>query len=221
MSKGPAKKIAVVLSGCGNKDGTEITEAVSLMIGLSAAGADIQYFAPDLDITAQNFLTGQPLAEKRNLMSESARITRSQIKDLKELRADDFDGLAFPGGFGAALHLSTWAKKGSQCTVLPEVEKTILDFHRQSKPIAAICIAPTLLAKVLGSKGVTLTIGNDVETSAEIKKTGALPVDCPVDDFITDREHKVITTPAYMYNAQPHQVFQGISGLVKEFIEMA
>jgi len=216
-----SKKIAVILSGCGNKDGSEITEAVSLIISLSTAGAEITYFAPNQEFTPKNFLTNEPLNEKRNLMVEAARISRSQMRDLKELHAQDFDGLAFPGGYGAALHLSNWAEAGAKCQVHPQVEKAILDFYRQSKPIAAICIAPTLIAKVLGHYQVTVTIGTDPETSKEIAKTGAHHEHCPVTDYITDREHKVITTPAYMHEAKPHEVFQGISGLVKEFIEMA
>lgn len=217
-----SKKIAVILSGCGNKDGSEITEAVSLIISLSSAGAQMTFFAPNQEFTPKNFLTNEPLKEKRNLMTEAARITRSQMQDLKSLNANEFDGLAFPGGFGAALYLCNWAEAGSKCQVHPDVEKAILDFYNQSKPIAAICIAPVLVAKVLGSHSVTVTLGNDPETIKEIEKTGAQHEICPVTDYITDREHKVITTPAYMYGeAKPHQVFQGISGLVKEFIEMA
>lgn len=217
----PMKKIAVVLSGSGNKDGTEITEAVSLIISLSKADADIKYFAPDTNFPAKNFLTNEVLKEPRNAMLESARISRSQIEDLKNLKADDFDALALPGGYGAALNLSTWAELGAKCSVLPELVKAIKAFHQQSKPIAAICIAPVILAKVLGEHQITITVGNDPETISEVQKTGAHHEVCPVEDYITDREHKIITTPAYMYNAKPHQVFAGISALVQELIEMA
>lgn len=217
-----AKKVAVVLAGCGNKDGTEITEAVSLIIALSQAGVDLTFFAPDVLFTPKNFLTNEPQTETRNLMLEAARITRSSIEPLDNLNAAKFDGLALPGGFGAALHLSTWATQGAKCTVLPALEKAIKDFHAQSKPIAAICIAPTILARVLGGKKVSLTIGNDAETAAEIAKTGAQHETCPVDDYITDRLHKIITTPAYMYgDAKPHQIWAGVSGLAREFVEMA
>ena len=216
------RKIAVVLSGCGNKDGAEITEAVSLIVALSEAGAKVQFFAPNLEITPKNFLTNSALPEKRNLMVEASRITRGEISDLKDLDAKSFDGVAFPGGFGAALHLCNWAEKGADCQVLPDLERVIREFHSQSKPIAAICIAPVLVAKVLGSKHPTLTLGNDPATKLEVEKTGAIHEDCPVTDYITDREHKIITTPAYMYDeAKPHQIFRGIFGLVKEFIEMA
>lgn len=215
------KKIAVILSGCGNKDGAEIQEAVSLIINLSQLGADVTYFAPNAEFSAKNFLTNQTTNEKRNVMLESARITRSQMKDLATLNANDFDAIALPGGFGAALNLSTWASAGAKCTVNADLEKALLAFHTQSKPIAAICIAPAIVAKVLGKFKVTLTIGDDAETAAEIQKTGAIHEACPVDDYVTDREHKVITTPAYMYDAKPHEVFAGITALCKELIEMA
>lgn len=216
------KSIAVVLSGCGNKDGSEITEAVSLIIALNKMGAKLEYFAPDIDFTAKNFLNNQPLNEKRNVMMESARITRSHIKPLSDLNPDQFDGLALPGGYGAALHLCNWAAKGAACEVRPELQSAIEKFYKQSKPIAAICIAPVIIAKVLGKHRVTVTIGDDKETEMEIQKTGAVHEYCPVDDFITDRSCKVITTPAYMYDdAKPDQVFTGISGLAKELIEMA
>lgn len=216
------KKIAVVLSGCGYKDGAEITESVSLLIALSQRGAKTFCFAPDKEFPAVNTLTNVPLSHARNAMAEAARIARSEIQDLKDLKAQDYDGLAFIGGYGAAKNLCDWASKGSHCHVLPEVENAIKAFHLQSKPIAAICISPVIVAKVLGSEKVTVTIGNDKETIAEILKTGANHEICPVDDYVTDRETKVITTPAYMYgSAKPHEVFQGISGLAQELVEMA
>ena len=216
-----AKKIAVVLSGCGNQDGTEITEAVALIVGLSQAGAELSFFAPSIDLSVKNFLTGQPTGEKRNVMLESARITRGKIQDLSLLKPDQFDGLALPGGFGAALNLSTWATEGARCQVLPDLEKALKEFHSQSKPIAAICIAPAIVARVLGTKKIALTVGAESETSQEIEKTGAHHEVCPVTDYITDRLNKIISTPAYMYDgARPHEVFKGISGLVGEFVEM-
>lgn len=180
------------------------------------------FFAPNSEVEAKNFLTNQPLSDKRNMMLEAARITRSQIKDILELKATDFDGLAFPGGYGAALHLCNWASKGSACEVHPEVSRVIRDFYKSSLPIAAICIAPVLVAKVLGSEGITVTLGNDPETMQEVRKTGAHVEECPVEDYISDRNHKIITTPAYMYDkATPAQVFTGIQGLAHELLEMA
>lgn len=216
------KKIAVVLSGCGFLDGSEITESVSLLIALNQAGAQVTCFAPNMEITATDHLTKQPLPEKRNLLSEAARIARGEIKDLQSLDVKDFDAMAFPGGFGAAKNLCNWAEKGAKCEVNPEVKRVILDFFNASKPIGAICIAPVIIARVLGDKKVTVTIGDDSETAAEIQKTGAQHEECPVDDYITDRECKVVTTPAYMYDkAKPNEVFAGIFGLAHELVEWA
>lgn len=215
------KKIAVVLSGCGNKDGSEITEAVSVLIALANEGAETSCFSLDKDVDSMNYLTNTT-SEPRNILIESARIARSKIANITELRSDAYDALIFPGGMGAALNLSDWGKKGAQCKVESQVERVIKEFHRQNKPLGAICIAPVLLAKVLGSEEITVTIGIDAETSSEIEKTGANHEDCAVDDYVTDRSHKIVTTPAYMYNdAKPNQVFAGICGLVKEIVEMA
>lgn len=216
------KKIAVVLSGCGHLDGSEITESVSLLIALHQAGADVSCFAPDIEIPVTNHVDGNTQTEKRRLLVEAARIARGNIQSLDKLQMKDFDALAFPGGYGAAKNLSNWAEKGAKCDVNPDVKRVILEFHGASKPIAACCIAPVLLARVLGDKKVTVTIGEDPETAAEIKKTGAQHEDCPVDDYITDREGKIVTTPAYMYgDAKPNEVFKGIFGLAHELVEWA
>jgi enhancing lycopene biosynthesis protein 2 len=216
------KKIAVVLSGCGYLDGAEITESVSLFIALNQAGAEVSCFAPDIELDEFDHISKSPTGSKRNVLKESARIARSEVKSLADLHAKDFDGLAFPGGFGAAKNLSNWAEKGAACEVNADVKRVILEFFEASKPIGACCIAPVLLAKVLGKKKVTLTIGDDAATAAEIQKTGAIHEECPVDDYITDRETKVVTTPAYMYgNAKPNEVFAGIFGLAHELVEWA
>lgn len=216
------KKVAVVLSGCGFKDGSEIAEAVSLLVGLNQAGAEVSCFAPDIQIPVTDHLTGKPSGETRSLLAESARIARGHIKSLDKLHAKDFDAVAFPGGYGAAKNLCNWAEKGAQCEVNPEVKRVILDFYNSSKPIGALCIAPVVVAKVLGDKKVTVTIGDDAETAAEIQKTGAIHEECPVNDYITDRESKVVTTPAYMYgDAKPNEVFAGIFGLAHELVEWA
>ncbi|UOE99881.1 isoprenoid biosynthesis glyoxalase ElbB [Bdellovibrio reynosensis] len=216
------KKIAVVFSGCGHLDGSEITESVSLLIALHQAGADVHCFAPDLEVPAMNHVAKQPSNEKRNILTESARIARGQITALDKLVTKEFDAVVFPGGYGAAKNLSNWAEKGAKCEVHPEVQRVIKEFHAESKPIGALCIAPVLLARVLGDKKITVTVGENGETSAEIQKTGAIHEECPVDDYITDRESKIVTTPAYMYgDAKPNEVFQGIFGLAHEIVEWA
>jgi enhancing lycopene biosynthesis protein 2 len=215
------KQIALILSGCGFQDGSEITETVSALIALSQCQAQVHAFAPDKTFSSVDHLNAENSGD-RNVLTESARIVRGKIRALSHLNPEDFDGLVIPGGFGAALHLCTWASEGADCKVLPDMVRILTEFHSQSKPIGAICIAPALVAKVLGHHELTLTIGEDEETAQEIQKTGAIHEPCVVSDYITDRENKVVTTPAYMYDqAQPDEVFTGISGLVKELVEMA
>lgn len=219
---GMKKRVAVVLSGCGNLDGSEIQESVSVLIALSELGADVQCFAPDQEFQVKNFLTKKQTGETRNLLLESARIARSDIKKLNLLNVKDFDALVFPGGYGAANNLSTFGTHGADAKILPEVEQNIRLFHAESKPIGAICIAPVLIALSLGKQGVMVTVGEKCEASGQIEKTGAQHMICAVDDFITDREHKIVTTPAYMYDdATPFQVFKGIRKAMQELYEMA
>lgn len=214
------KKIAVVLSGCGFKDGSEITEAVSAIVVLSKLKAEVEFYSVNLDVPAVDHFSGVTTGT-RNTLSESARIARGRIKDLTHLKSKDFDGVVFPGGNGAASNLSSWSTDGANCKVHPEVWRTLVDFYDQEKPICAFCIAPALVARVLGEHQIEVTIGNDPEIAKEIERTGATHVTCKVDDFVTDRRHKIISTPAYMYEADPHEVYRGIKGAIKEFIEMA
>jgi enhancing lycopene biosynthesis protein 2 len=217
------KKIAVVLSGCGFLDGSEITEAISVLISLSELGAEVSCFAPDQEFPAAHYVhQSDGAASTRNALEESARIARKHVSPLTSLNEADFDAIVFPGGFGAAKNLSSWATAGAKTPVLTEVRKAIVAFHRASKPIGAICIAPVLVARVLGAEHPEVTIGDDAETAAEIEKTGAKHTKCAVDDYVSDRDHKILTTPAYMYGeAKPHAVFTGIRRMLTELVEMA
>lgn len=216
------KKIAIILSGCGNKDGSEITEAVSLVVAISKLNAEYRFFAPNIEMKPQNYITNGLMAGERNILIESARIARGHIQDINELNSNDFDALAFPGGYGAAEYLCNWSTKGANCEVLPAIKRAIVEFNSQKKPIAAICIAPVLLARVLGLSNITLTIGNDKETIVEIQKTGVRHESCTVENCIVDFENKIITTPAYMFDeATPYEVFQGVSKLALHLVGLA
>lgn len=216
------KKIAVVLSGSGYLDGSEITEAVSTLICLSELGATVQCFAPDVDFQVVNHLDKSETSEKRNALVESARLARSEVKDIKLLNEKDFDAVVFPGGFGAAKTLSDWEKLGSEAYINKDVSRVIRKFHKAIKPIGAICISPVLVAKVLSEENVTVTVGNDEQTIGEIVKTGTNHSKCAVNDYISDRDHKVLTTPSYMFeNATPAEVFTGIRRMLVELVEMS
>jgi enhancing lycopene biosynthesis protein 2 len=215
-------KIGVLLSGCGVYDGSEIHEAVITLLELDRAGAEVICMAPNIDqYDVVNHLTGKPSNEKRNVLVESARIARGEIKDLKDIRASDLDGLIIPGGFGAAKNLSTYAIKGKDAEVNPEVSRILKDMIAAGKPVGAICIAPATLTKALGEKQPEVTIGHDSVTAENIEAMGGKHKICTVDMIHLDKNNKVVTTPAYMLGPGIKDVAVGIEKLVKKVLELA
>lgn len=211
------KKFAIVISGCGVQDGAEIHESVMAMLAVDMAGCFYQLFAPDmLQLRVVNHLTGREVDEKRNVLVESARIARGNIKPLSEYRAADYDALLFPGGFGAALNLSTYGRDGASMKVNSEVERAVKDAYSQKKVIGAMCIAPVVVAKILG-KGM-LTIGSDRGTAADIENFGAKHQSSGKGEVSIDLENKIFTTPCYMLSSSIKDIFVGATNLVNEMV---
>ncbi len=214
-------KIGVLLSGCGVNDGSEIHEAVITMLTLDKAGAETVCMAPDVDqFDVVNHLTGEATGEKRNVLVESARIARGNIKDISKVRAADIDGLIIPGGFGAAKNLSNFAVKGKDAVVNEEVSRLLKDMVSAEKPIGAICIAPATLTKALEGKNPEVTIGNDIGTAGAIEAMGGQHKECSVDMIHVDSNNKLVTTPAYMLGPDIKDVAVGIEKLVNKVLEL-
>jgi enhancing lycopene biosynthesis protein 2 len=211
------KKFAVVLSGCGVFDGAEIHEATMTLLAIAQQGATYEIFAPDIDqYHVINHLTHQPMPEKRNVLVESARIARGKIKPLGQFKATDFDALIFPGGFGAAKNLSTVAFDGPDAKVDPDVERAVKAMHAAGKPIGALCIAPAVIARILGN--VEVTIGNDPGTAGAIKKMGGKHVKTTHGEVVVDQKNRIFTTPCYMLDATIVQIHEGASDVVREIL---
>ena len=219
-------KVAVILAGSGRGDGSEIHESVSCLIHLARLGASYQCFAPDLpQADVINHLTGEAAGETRNMLVEAARIARGDIKPITQLRPEDFDAVVFPGGFGAAKNLCTFATDGENCTVIPEVERLVKGFHGAKKPIAMCCIAPVIGAKVLGKArggpGVRVTLGDDAGAAAAVANMGATHIIRKVTEAAADEANRLTTTPAYMYGeANPWEVYQGIGEMIEGMLAM-
>jgi enhancing lycopene biosynthesis protein 2 len=212
-------KFAVILSGCGNKDGAEIHESVLTLWAIHKHGAEFQCFAPDIpQHHVLNFITGDEMNETRNVLVESARIARGCIKNLQEYQAGDYDGLIMPGGLGAAKNLSTFAFDGPHCVVNQDVERAVRDTAAQGKPIGALCIAPAIIAKILGE--VEITIGDDKGAEAAISQMGAKHSKTSHGEIVVDREKKVVSTPCYMLDARVDQIGTGAENLVAAMLEM-
>ena len=214
------KKIAVVLAGSGVYDGAEIHESVLTLLAIARHGAQYQCFAPDIDQAhVINHLTGAEMPETRNVLTEAARIARGNIKSLAEYNASDFDALIFPGGFGVAKNLCSFAFDGVDCTVNAEVENAIRTTIVAEKPLGALCISPVLIAKVLVD--VEVTIGNEEGAANAIESFGGTHVQTTHGEIVYDPKYKLVTTPCYMLDATIEQIANGAENVVSKILELA
>jgi enhancing lycopene biosynthesis protein 2 len=209
------KQVAVVLSGCGYLDGSEIQESVLTLLAVERHGGNYQCFAPQIQQSSVvDHLTNQAMPnETRQVLVEAARIARGDIRDIASANAEDFDAVIFPGGFGVATSISDFATEVENMQIHPAVTKFARNMYVANKQLGFICIAPSLIPKICGT-GISCTIGNDKETAAKLEAMGASHVNCSVDDIVVDAKHKVYSTPAYMLGNSISQVNQGIDKLV-------
>lgn len=215
------KKVAVILSGSGVFDGAEVNEAVLTLLHIAKQGASYQCFAPDIEqMHVVNHLKGEEAAEKRNVLTESARIARGDIKPVSDLDPNEFDALILPGGFGVAKNFCDFAVNGADMIVNEQISKVGKAFAEANKPAGYMCIAPVLLPAIYG-EGVKVTIGNDPDTVAAITKMGGEHVECDVKDIVVDDAHKLVTTPAYMTAQSILDADAGIGKLVDKVLYMA
>ena len=215
------KKIAVILSGSGVFDGTEIHEAVLALHAIEQQGASWHCFAPNIDQHhVINHQTGEEMPENRNVLVEAARIARGNIDDIANLNPADYDAVLLPGGFGAAKNLSDFAFAGAGCEVDPEVLRTCQGFAKEEKPAGFLCIAPALIPVIYGP-GAKGTIGNDPDTAHAFNRMGGEHINCPVDEYVLDQKRRILSTPAYMLASSISEAASGINKLVKELVKLA
>jgi enhancing lycopene biosynthesis protein 2 len=211
------KKFAVILSGSGVYDGSEIHEATLSLYAIMKHGASYEIFAPDIkQHHVINHITGTEMKEERNVLIESARIARGQIKPMSAFKQAEFDALLMPGGFGAAKNLSDFAFKGAEAGVHFEVKNAIQEMNRAGKPIGALCIAPALIALTLDD--VDLTIGNDKDTAEALEKLTAHHIETTHGEVVHDKEANVFTTPCYMLDANIMEIAAGAENIVKAIL---
>ncbi len=212
------KKFAVILCGCGSLDGSEIHESVMTLLAIDRNECTYSIFAPnDNQYHVVNHYTKSATEEKRNMMVEAARIARGDIRPIEECHVEDFDALVFPGGNGAAKNLFTYAFDGKNCTVREDVAKLIKAFHAAHKPIGALCIAPVMIAKVLGD--VTITVGNDEGTIQNVLSFGSKHINTQQTGVIADKQNMVFTTPCYMLPARISDIADCAQNLIDAILE--
>jgi len=212
-------KFAIILSGCGVYDGAEIHESTMAMLAIVRNGGQYDIFAPDVrQHHVINHLNGEEMDEKRNVLIESARIARGNIKPLNEYRAGEYDALIMPGGFGVAKNLCTYAFEGSDFTVDKVVEEALKSTHKAGKPIGALCISPVLLAGVFD--GIDVTIGKDSGTASDIEKLGAIHIETGPGEIVIDNKNRIVTNPCYMLDSTIAEIYDGAENVVRAIIEM-
>lgn len=215
-------KVALILSGCGYLDGSEIHESVLCMLYLAKYHHEVQCFAPDKNQTKViNHLTkNQENITPRNALVESARIARGHVLSLNELKVEDFDACLIPGGMGAVLQFSDFEKKGIHCSVDPKLKEILMAFYKAKKPIGATCIAPILLAKVFeGMASIKMTLGTDPSYEQMLSQLGMRGELAKASDCVIDKEHLIYTTPCYMEPEDLAALSSGIESLVKNFLK--
>lgn len=224
ISKTKMKNIGVILCGCGSMDGSEIHEATFALAAIDELSANYKCFALDKpQARVINFLTGEAVDEKRNQLQEAARIARGQIQNISEIKVQELNALILPGGFGTAFNLCNFATEGAKAQVEPEIAEIIKAFYKAQKPIGAICIAPALLALVLGNDiNPTLTAGNAEDPAGRIfTELGCNVVPCETTDCVIDEKNKIVTTPAYMNAKCISDTRKGIYKLVENVLRIS
>jgi enhancing lycopene biosynthesis protein 2 len=215
----PDMKAAVVLAGCGVKDGAEIHEAVMTLYAIDRNGGTFQIFAPNvMQHHVINHVSGEVMKESRNVMTEAARIARGNIRALTEYRPADYDALIFPGGFGVAKNLCTYAFDGPECHVDRVVEEAIISTHKAGKPIGALCISPVLIARVL--RDVTVTIGTDAHTAADIQSLGGTHENKRLGEVTVDRKNRIVTAACYMLEATISEIARDADEVIRAIKEL-
>lgn len=212
-------KIAIILSGCGVYDGSEIHETVCSMLSVEQNKGSYTLFAPDkAQAHVINHLTGEVMNESRNVLIEAARIARGKIQEISKLKESDFDAVLLPGGYGAAKNLSNYAFEGKEMMVDTDIDRILNAFLIANKPIGALCISPVILAKLF--QNITVTIGTDPETMGTIEFFGAKHIETSNEDVIVDTENKIVTGPCYMLNATISEIASNTNKVVEALISL-
>lgn len=213
------KKIAVILSGCGVFDGSEIHEATLALLAIKKAGCVYSIFAPNTEqAEVVNHFTGVIEYKTRNMLEEAGRIARGEAQPLENLNLEDFDAIIFPGGYGVAKNFSDYAYIGGEYSVIPAIRDMLKKAYKLKKPIGAMCIAPILLAEIF--IGCRITLGDINEDSEFVQNKGAVHVVTNHGETVVDYKYKLVTTPGYMLDADIVQIAEGADNLVKELLKL-
>jgi len=216
-------KVAVLLSGCGIGDGSQIEEVILTYLALDKYQVDYICIAPDKNQmhTFNHFTETVEESETRNILVESSRIGRGKISPLSSIKYDEIDALILPGGQGVFKNLSDYIVAHELFKVDEEVEQIIKTFHSSQKPIGAICGALLLVGKSLNNEksNIKLSTSNDSFVKA-LRHTNTTLVNVKSSESYLDLDNKIVSTPAFLGTQNLFEMMLGIDDLVKKLIEL-
>jgi enhancing lycopene biosynthesis protein 2 len=219
------KRVGVVLSGCGGRDGSEVHEAVLTLLSIERGGAEAVCLAPDLgQHRVIDHQVGGPGGPDRRVLAESARLAGAPVRDLASATLEDMDAIIFPGGVGVTNVLSTYADKGVVCEVNAEVVRLLKAHLAARRPMGFIGTGPLLAARVLGpAAGARITLGHrGTIASKHAAVMGADVRPCPTREIVVDDKARVVSTPgATDPEARLPDVAVGIDKLVRAVLSLA
>ena len=194
--------IGVLLGGCGHYDGTDVHEAVFLLLALESAGERPVLIAPDrLQERTVEHLGGDEVREERNVLRESARLARRPIRSLAEARPEELEALIIPGGYGPVVNFSTgFARLGERRALLPEIAGFLKHFIEAGKPIGCISLGEIPVRAFL-------------EEAIDVPAPPASPVDLAVD-----QERGIVHTPGFTAFSRLADVKAGVEAMVAEVL---
>jgi enhancing lycopene biosynthesis protein 2 len=146
-------RVGVLLAGCGLYDGSDPAETFLLLQALDEAGERPLLAAPDRlqGRVVDHLTTGTEEGAERNVLRESARLTRHPVRDLSEVPPETLEALFIPGGYGAAINFqSGFAVPGAARPLHPEVERFLRHFLEARKPVATIGLGEVPVRAALG-----------------------------------------------------------------------
>lgn len=225
------KPVAVLLSGCGVYDGSEIHEAVCTLLELTNNNLEYICIAPNENqLHVIHHTTGEVMNEQRNVLVESARIARGVIKDISSISTDEISALVIVGGFGAAKNLTTWALEGAKGIINNHVQVLVQQCVNNAIPVVGLCMGPTVIARALEGTGrhAILTAGSTREPSeydiaaihVQMQSLGAVVNECTIREIVVDHKHKIISAPCYMMQGNISDVHLNVKMAIQALAEM-
>ncbi len=167
------------LGDTGNKTGLWLEEFASPYYAFVDAGYSVTLASPsggevpvDPNSLEQDALTD---ATKRFADDEQARVGLASTIPLKDVRAEEFDAVFYPGGHGPLYDL---ADNRDSITLIENM-------FRANKPVAAVCHAPIVLKDVMGQEGKAYIDGKEVTGFSNAEET-AMELDEIVPYMVED-----------------------------------